>query len=361
MRKLFYIGVLLTIIFTNSAQAFEVSEPIQSSVVITNRNLSTMSNSLKKDVYLMNIKLTPKQKQTLMETRAKNTLSQMNAAHQSLPMRVELGMNGVPVLDQGKHGTCVTFAVTGAIDAILGKGDYISQLCNLELGTYLDRRGYYKLSGWDGFTGPFALNQILQFGIINKVKQKTKSCAGVTEYPLNSEYNHGKPMSLDEFKSKSEDMFVKIYWEPILDYFQSINIDPAHPYDADQTFLQVKQALAAAQNTVNPMRIVFGSFLPVGHCGPGACARYHENQDTWALTQAIMNDPDSWFKAGHEMIITGYDDNAVAIDNEGQKHTGLFILRNSWGNDVGDQGNYYMTYDFFKKFVIEVQEIIATE
>lgn len=42
---------------------------------------------------------------------------------------VELGMNSVPVLDQGSYGTCVTFATTAAMDAVLGLGDYISQQC----------------------------------------------------------------------------------------------------------------------------------------------------------------------------------------------------------------------------------------
>lgn len=66
-----------------------------------------------------------------------------------LPDQVQLKMNKVPVLDQGRHGTCVTFAVTGAIDAVIGKGDYISQLCNLQLGSYLEQHGY-GLSGWNG-------------------------------------------------------------------------------------------------------------------------------------------------------------------------------------------------------------------
>ncbi len=34
------------------------------------------------------------------------------------------------------------------------------------------------------------------------------------------------------------------------------------------------------------------------------------------------------------------------------------MIRNSWGDEVGDHGNYYMTYDFFKKFVMDIQDII---
>ena len=61
--------------------------------------------------------------------------------------------------------------------------------------------------------------------------------------------------------------------------------------------------------------------------------------------------------AGHEMIITGYDDRAVAIDDHGRAHKGLLTLRNSWGALAGDKGDFYMSYDYFKAFVMEVQRI----
>lgn len=57
------------------------------------------------------------------------------------------------------------------------------------------------------------------------------------------------------------------------------------------------------------------------------------------------------------MIITGYDDNAIAVDADGQPHHGLLTLRNSWGEAVGDHGNFYMSYDYFKILAIEVQRI----
>ena len=58
------------------------------------------------------------------------------------------------------------------------------------------------------------------------------------------------------------------------------------------------------------------------------------------------------------MIITGYDDKAVAYDLNGKQHVGLLTLRNSWSENAGDNGNYYMTYDYFKKYASEAQAII---
>ena len=61
------------------------------------------------------------------------------------------------------------------------------------------------------------------------------------------------------------------------------------------------------------------------------------------------------------MIITGYDNDAITVDDEGQKHQGLLTLRSSWGKDAGDQGNFYMSYDYFRVFVLEAQQIILIQ
>ena len=271
-------------------------------------------------------------------------------------------MNGTPVLDQGKHGSCVTFANTAAIDAILGKGDYISQLCGLELSSYLSDKSTHSQSGWNGAAlGSDILGQLSSFGFINKDNQKIKSCGGLFEYPTNDPYQEGQPMSLDEFKTIRE--AADIEWQSLLTLSQRLGInasDPS-PYNGNKILRQVKQflALSASKTKENPVGVItFGSFLPVDYCHGGACARHNKTGDTWALTAAISKiDPSHASLPGHEMIIIGYDDTAVAIDNEGNQHKGLLLLRSSWGNDVGDNGNYYMTYDFFKKFVIEVQLI----
>lgn len=45
-------------------------------------------------------------------------------------------------------------------------------------------------------------------------------------------------------------------------------------------------------------------------------------------------------KAGHEIVIIGYDDKQE-----------LFKIRNSWGTKIGENGNYYMSYRFFNAMV----------
>ena len=83
--------------------------------------------------------------------------------------------------------------------------------------------------------------------------------------------------------------------------------------------------------------------------------------DSWVLSDKIRRDFERGEAniAGHEMIITGFDDGAVAIDNAGKHHLGLLTLRNSWSSQAGDHGEFYMSYDYFMNFAIEVHQIHA--
>ena len=93
----------------------------------------------------------------------------VNSNNYTLQFNVDLGMENVPVLDQGYYGTCTTFATTAAFDAIKQSGDYISQQCLLELGNYEEALSEsYISSGWEGAIYDDVLNRISQHGIVDK-------------------------------------------------------------------------------------------------------------------------------------------------------------------------------------------------
>lgn len=353
MQKSVFIGLsVCSVLLGGTAQAMNFDHPITASIIIKNPQIhSTVAQ--KKKVVLMNLNLTPQQKKHFFNA---NTFARaLYTSKATLPAKVELGMNNVPVLDQGMHGTCVTFATTAAIDAVTGKGDYVSQLCSLELGSYLEKNSYYP-SGWDGSWGMYVLDQMQEFGIVSTKTQETTSCAGVKSYPLMDENNTGNPMSVTDYKAVSEDITNQVTAEQLLTQNQRLEWDPATEADqADAMLLHVKQSLAVPPKT-GARRPTFGVIVLPQHCSAGACAHYHQTDDTWALSSEIKNDSNPEL-AGHEMVITGYDDNAVATDNDGNKHQGLLMLRNSWGNYAGDNGNYYMSYDYFKKYALEVQNV----
>lgn len=314
--------------------------------VNTRQNQTLSANSLPHSIKLLKVELTQPAVNALNKRAAQvSNQSKTLITSSHLPPKVELGMNNVPVLDQGNFGTCVTFASTAAVNAALNAGDYISQLCQLQLGNYLQENGYNS-SGWDGSLGRYVLSQMETYGIVSKAQQKAVGCGQLTEYPHNQvpETN----ITPEEFHQLSENINQQVSWSPILDIFTAMDRT-----DTTKTVNDIKQALNEHD------RVTFGVLLLDFDLGMmGAVGTNHANFDTWVLTPEIARDiflrP---MFGGHEMIITGYDDDAIAIDDQGRQHKGLFTLRNSWGNKIGDKGNFYMSYDYFKVLVIEAQRI----
>ena len=106
-------------------------------------------------------------------------------------------------------------------------------------------------------------------------------------------------------------------------------------------------------------RVTFGMLLDDSQGDVGALGTYKTLYDTWVLTpEVIKNAKKGGLRASHEMIIIGYDDLAEVVTKKGEKSKGVFILRNSWGKEVGDGGNFYVSYEYFKAFSNEAQVII---
>ncbi len=265
-----------------------------------------------------------------------------------LPRKVKVGMQLTPVLNQGYHGSCVTFAVTGAIDAALGAGDYVSQLCSLELGSYLAIHDKANASGWNGSYGSWVLQQITDYGIISHNYQKLNGCADVREYPLDDESNEGKPMSDTDYLAHSIPISNLIGWQALLKDEEAFSAKA----DMTQIINQMKEELAKGN------RLTVGMLLDVYVGDAGAVGTNHVMNDTWMLTPEIVLDAmEGRIYAGHELVVTGYDDDLEIADADGHVNRGVFTLRNSWSKLAGDQGDYYVTYDYLKFLALEVMAI----
>lgn len=301
-----------------------------------------------KEIALLRIELSDKARK-IVNKRVLQALATPAALLKSTPLAsVQLGMNNVPVLDQGGHGTCVTFANTAAIDAALGQGDYVSQLCQLVLGQYLSNMAY-SVSGWDGSLGPVVLNQMSLFGIVSKAQQTANGCGGLNQYPLYGANPLGE-ITLPEYHQMSEPIREdEISWSSIMDIYQATLEDT----DMTQIMNKVKAVLREGD------RVTYGVMLADTHLGvAGAIGTFKAANDTWILTPEIAKDLEKGVQlSGHEMVITGFDDAATAVDAQGRSYHGLFTLRGSWGSNVGDQGDFYMSYDYFRALIIEAQRI----
>ena len=327
-----------------------ISQTIKEPINGVRRSIKAISGKTR-EIKLLKVELSPQAKQVLASRAnyASSHIHQFAAASNSnygnFPPHVQLGMNGVPVLNQGNYGTCVTFATTAATDAVLKKGDYVSQLCQLQVGSYLAANGYGP-SGWDGSFGRYALSQMDLMGIVSKEQERTHGCGGLQGYPSEGSIPQSS-MTPEEFHQISEPSLAS--WSPLLDIHQVYG----ERIDTKKTLADVKASLIKGD------RVTFAVLLIDLDLGiMGAVGSNKTNYDSWVLTEEIARDvylrPEF---GGHEMVITGYDDNAVALDDKGEEHRGLLTLRNSWGDELGDHGDFYMSYDYFKLLVIEAQRI----
>ncbi len=309
---------------------------------------------LTKSITILNIQLSNHAKLTIENNIQLSTAplanEEKNDIQVSRPAKVQLGMGNVPVLDQGRHGSCVTFAVTAAVDAVLQKGDYVSQLCQLQLGRYLEENTLsYTPGGWEGSIGRIVLGQIAQFGIVNKTQEAAQGCGGLTAYPMDDETIPSSTLSLDQFHRISEDANDHIEWATVLDMDDAFRED----LNRSEVLNKVKASLSTGD------RLSFATLLFNTDAGiAGAVGLNHVKNDTWLFTPEMERDFEKYTDFGlHEMVITGYDDQATAKDSNGRVHRGILTIRNSWGNRVADQGDFYMTYDYFKNFVVEAHRI----
>ena len=198
--------------------------------------------------------------------------------------------------------------------------------------------------------GPLVLHQLQTFGMVNKGAQQQQGCGGLTEYPLQTTADPTSEMTLQDYHALSSPVDAShVDWSALLDVYR-VFVDKV---DSNTTLKEVISALNAGD------RLTFGVLLFSTDKGiAGAVGKHRVENDTWVLSNDIIQDiKNQGDFGGHEMIITGYDNQATAIDNNGKSHKGLLTLRNSWGPNVADQGNFYMSYDYFKALTIEVQRI----
>jgi len=154
-------------------------------------------------------------------------------------------------------------------------------------------------------------------------------------------------MSVKAYAEHSEGASGQLFtWERLFNKF-SANSTP--------NITHIKDALNAGH------RVIFNTLLPRSDLGTlGAVAWHHYFGDTWVLTHEIAQAiEDQTTHSGHTMIITGFDDNAIATDTHGHQHRGLLTLRNSWGPYVADWGDFYMSYDYVNALAIQGYQVHA--
>lgn len=228
---------------------------------------------------------------------------------------VDLGMNGVDVLDQGSHGTCVTFATTAALDAKLQLNDYIDQQCILALNKNL---GNDYWNGADNATQ--VVDPLKKYGIIKK-----GNCFGVS-YAVPSQIMSPSKYTTRSTKKFSNNLNYKYFGKADLNILKAA-LDNGNRVVIGTALANIKGNKVSVNGF--DVKVDDGDF---NQGGLWACKQPGDN----------INYCPEKPEAGHEVIVVGYDD--------GQK---LLKIRNSWSSDAGDNGNFYMTYAFFNAMAMD--------
>ena len=114
-----------------------------------------------------------------------------------------------------------------------------------------------------------------------------------------------------------------------------------------QALQQIKYALANHNRLV--FAIVIDPYLEDKGKNIGAMATLKANNDSWVITKLLEKHLQSEIEiGGHAIIVTGYDDNAC-LAHEGKNICGFLTVRNSVGAQLGDNGDFYISYNYFNR------------
>lgn len=211
------------------------------------------------------------------------------------PSKLSYRSSLTPAKDQGRLGSCVAFAATALKEWQEQKEHKsVKQYDLSEQWLYWNCKAIDNFSNTEGTTIRTAMKVLKNFGIPKE---------SAWPYTDNKE-NKGEPDSWAYMTAK---------WKLISQYRRITNV------------LQLKESLASNGPVVAGV-MVFPEFYSVGDDG-------------------IVSDPqyDSQVLGGHAILVCGYDDNKE-----------LFEFKNSWSSSWGDNGFGYLSYNFIRKYTMDI-------
>ena len=320
--------------------------------VVTHRLPKNTATPSFKSISISTVKSTSSLMKGLKKKPGLEAASSGTARH--LPTSTQLGMNAVPIFDQGNWENSALYAIVAGLDALRGEGDYYSVACSIMLGEFINHHGDEQ--GQDIFRD---LARAKEFGLVTKAQQHQSGCAGVMDDNA-LDKNTPPSISLEDFHLRSSPLN-----ESGLSFSRTL-------LDVPQWLLQEKPSNSVLERVKTSLyygnRVLLATLVPVLNDDLGLVGIYQQKQDAWVMTPRLeqlskfneLTLPAGYFGL-YAMVVTGYDDQAIAVDKEGHPHQGLLTLRHSWGEDVGDQGNFYMSYDYFNVFVVQLTELMQLQ
>jgi C1A family cysteine protease len=213
-----------------------------------------------------------------------------------LPASVDLRLKMSPVVEQGKLGSCTANAIASGLKEylLLKTGEALIRLSRLFL--------YYFERELEGTIDEDSGAEIRD-GM--KVLQKIGVCP-------------------------------EVLWPYVIQIF-----DKKPSKQADKAAAQYKISAYHRIEDLDELKVALSEDHPVVF----GFEVYESFESDQVAKTGIVSLPaaDEHLLGGHAVLAVGYDDSK-----------GWVIVRNSWGETWGDQGNFYMPYDVFNKLVMDM-------
>lgn len=258
------------------------------------------------------------------------------------------------VLDQGAFGSCVSFATDTALGYLsLGNTNAISPLDTLFQG-YLDYPHDMTLTGWDGLDNSGqVLTRVIDaregyYHSYTQTKQLYKSLSdNYAALHLTSDLTFANLNAVTGFNNALQS-YSNLTLQQKAKQISNITYNDLHVSQGSaNNARKIKQALDNGHKVVLGFTIYDYTQKPGCSNGEVQGDSYYSYSNGNLTMKENSKQTDAWTKAygcvlgGHEVFVTSYFQNSA-----GQL---IFLIRNSWSDSVGNQGNFYMTADYLNQ------------
>jgi C1A family cysteine protease len=232
----------------------------------------------------------------------------------SLPKSVDLRKHFTFIKDQGRVGSCTSFALTSIFEYILGKRQKLDSALSERYLYYNTRVAVLKRTGHPddpvvemGTSYYDAIQALQTDGLCKESLCQYVDGTGINEKPSEEAYEDGRTRLVTE----------------------AMNVELK------------EQHIKAALDEGYPVAVSVRLFSSFGEPDHGFISLPDEDE--------VKQADDEGIESNHAMVICGYSD-----ENK------VFVVRNSWGTDFGEKGYCFMPYSYITDAHLTNQACIIT-
>lgn len=251
----------------------------------------------------------------------KSSELQFRSSSENLPSKFTTDLNYVtPVRNQFKTGTCWAHAALSTVETLIlrqidtTKGDLNLSEGHMALNS---SRGYDLNSGGNNYAAWRYFSTLA-----GPVSEKN-----FPKYTITSDFTGSGLNAMADSKSKHHEYYIseaKEYENTTENIkravYNNYSVTSGYYYDEDNKGVDKK-------DSKKYHLIKIGKFTIEDSKG----------------NKTIIESPIT----NHQVTIVGWDDEIEIENQNGEKATGAFLVKNSWGTDKGDKGYYWISYDSF--------------